>query len=312
MEWHERIGRRLKLRDLHTLEAVVRLGSMAKAAASLAITQSAISKSVAEMELTLGVPLLERSARGVEPTVYGRALLKRGLAVFDELRQGLKEIEFLADPAAGELRIGTTEPMAAIAAAVIDRLAPRFPRAVFHVRDADTGTLIGLLRDRAIELAITRMAEPVTEDDLHRDILFHDPLVVMAGKENPWVGRRNLKLAQLMDERWIMPPPDTFLRPFIVEAFRACGLELPRATVVTASAVMRDMLLPTGRFLTIHPRAKLRIPRRHLELRELNVALPTTRRPIGLMMLMRRQPSPLAKHFVEAARAVTKPLANAA
>jgi DNA-binding transcriptional LysR family regulator len=215
MDKGERIGRRLKLRDLHTLQAVAEAGSMAKAAAGLAVTQSAISKSIAEMEHTLGVPLLDRTSRGVEPTSYGRILLKRGVAIFDELRQGIKEIEFLADPAAGEVRIGTTEPMAAIASAVIDRLSRQYPRLVFHVVAADTMMLFRHLRDRDIELAITRMVRPAAEEDLDAEILFRDPLVVVAGRDGPRPRRRNVRLADLMDERWILGPPDSFLRPFM-------------------------------------------------------------------------------------------------
>src|SRR5919109_3384428 len=106
MQWSERIGKRLKLRDLHILLAVVQWGSMAKAAAELAVSQPAVSKAIADMEHTVGLRLLDRTRHGIEPTVYGRALIKRGLAVFDELRQGVKELEFLADPTAGGLPSG--------------------------------------------------------------------------------------------------------------------------------------------------------------------------------------------------------------
>jgi len=86
MQWDARIGRKIKLRDLHILLAVVQAGSMAKADTRLAVSQPAVSKAISEMEHALGVPLLDRGSRGVEPTRYGRALIKRSLAVFDELR----------------------------------------------------------------------------------------------------------------------------------------------------------------------------------------------------------------------------------
>src|ERR1041384_4766969 len=107
--WDDRIGRRLRLRDLHILMSVARCGGMGKAAAELAISQPAISKAIADIEHTLGVRLLDRTTQGVEPTLYGRALLRWGATVFDDLRQGVKEIEFLADPTAGEVRIGRSE-----------------------------------------------------------------------------------------------------------------------------------------------------------------------------------------------------------
>src|SRR5947209_8314987 len=121
----QRLGRRLKLRHLEILLAVAEAGSMAKAAARLAISQPAISRAIADAEATLGVPLLDRGPHGVEPTQYGRTLLKRGLAAFDEIAQGVKEIEFLADPTAGELWIGSTSGLSEGGVlGVISRLSP--------------------------------------------------------------------------------------------------------------------------------------------------------------------------------------------
>ena len=104
MKWDERIGRRLKLHDLHVFIAVAELGSMRKAADRLAISQPSVSKAIADIEHILSVRLLERNARGVEVTPYGRALQRRAMGAFDELRQGVKDIEVLADPALGEIR----------------------------------------------------------------------------------------------------------------------------------------------------------------------------------------------------------------
>src|SRR5215510_16321018 len=141
MHLSDRIGRRLKLQDLHILMTVVQAGSMGKAADRLNTVQPSVSRSIAELEHALGVRLLERHRQGIEPTEYGRALLDCGVAVFDELRQGVKKIEFLADPAAGEVRIGSVAALAAsVVSAVIDRLSRRFPRIVFHVVTAETET----------------------------------------------------------------------------------------------------------------------------------------------------------------------------
>src|SRR4029079_18160570 len=101
VHWESRIGRRLKLRDLHILFAVVHWGSMARAARYLTMSQPAVSKLIADLEDVLRVRLLDRSPRGIEPTLYAHALLKRGYVAFDELKQGIRDIEFLADPTAG-------------------------------------------------------------------------------------------------------------------------------------------------------------------------------------------------------------------
>src|SRR5215468_3242924 len=103
-----RLGYRLKLRDLQMLLAIAQNGSMGKAAAALGVSQPAVSKAISDLEYALGVRLLDRNPRGVEPTVYARALLDRGVVVFDELKQAVRHIEFLANPAEGELRVGST------------------------------------------------------------------------------------------------------------------------------------------------------------------------------------------------------------
>src|SRR6266446_5630131 len=156
MQWHDRIGRRLKLRDLHILLAVVQRGSMAKAAAELAISQPAVSKAVADMEHTLGLRLLERSRNGIETTIYGRALVRRGYAIFDELKQGVDELAFLSDTTVGELRIGSKESMAAgLLPAVIERFSRRYPRVHLNVAQALFTTMhYRELRERSIDLLL--------------------------------------------------------------------------------------------------------------------------------------------------------------
>src|SRR5947199_3030909 len=105
IDWESQIGRRLRLRDLHVFFTVVQRGSMAKAAAQLGVSQPAVSEVIADLEHALGVRLLDRSSQGVEPTMYGRALLKRGTVAFDELKQSVKDIEYLADPTTGEIKV---------------------------------------------------------------------------------------------------------------------------------------------------------------------------------------------------------------
>src|SRR5262245_7258441 len=119
----DRVSHRLKLRDLRLLDSVVRTKSMARAAAQLNLTQPAASNAVSELEHVLVVRLLERSRRGLEPPRPGRALRARGGAIVDELREGVSESEFLADPQAGEVRIAASEPITAgLLPIIIDRL----------------------------------------------------------------------------------------------------------------------------------------------------------------------------------------------
>src|SRR5262249_42336101 len=183
MQLSDRIGRRMKLQDLHVLMTVMQAGSMGKAAQSLNITQPAISRSIAELENALGVRLFERHRRGIDVTEYGRALLDCGVAVFDDLRKGVKNIEFLADPTTGEVRIGNTLPNSAsrFIAGVIDRLSRRHPRMAFHVVPGTQDTLRRELNARSVDLVITRGGSPFKDEQFDFDILYDDPYVVVAG-----------------------------------------------------------------------------------------------------------------------------------
>src|SRR6266850_1373572 len=180
MEWHDRIGRRLTLRNLHTLVTVARRGSMAKGAAELALTQPAVSKMVADMEHTFGVRLLDRKPQGVEPTLYGQALLKWGDAVFEDLRHAVREIQSLADPDAGEIRIGGNSPMLeGLLPAAIDRLSRQYPRIVFHL----TQVIVAAqsfedLRARKFDLIVGRIPQRFAQEDLSVEVLFEEPMCV--------------------------------------------------------------------------------------------------------------------------------------
>src|SRR5262245_47654095 len=222
----DRIERRLKLHDVRVLMSVVQAGSMHKAAERLATSQPAVSRAIADLEHALGVRLLDRSPTGVRPTRYGEAMLKRGLAVFDELRQGVKDIEFLSDPTSGQLRVGCSEYAAGgPVLAVIDRLTRRHPRMAFDVVTGPVLTLYRELSERRIELVITRLVEFADRENMLVENLFDDEIVAVAAAQNPWTRRRRIELAELVNEPWTLPPPDTGIGEFAADAFRAHGLK---------------------------------------------------------------------------------------
>jgi DNA-binding transcriptional LysR family regulator len=308
----ERIERRLKLHDVRVLISVVQAGSMHKAAQLLATSQPAVSRAIADLEHALGVRLLDRNPSGVEPTQYGHALIRCGLAVFDELRQGIKDLEFLTDPNSGELRIGCSEYAAGgPVLAAIDRLSRRHPRIVFDVVTGPILTLYRELTERKIELVITRTVEFAHQNSLLVEDLFDDDIVAVAATQNPLTRRRRIELAELVNEPWTLPSHDTGIGAFARKAFRAQGLEPPRTTVITYSMHMRDKLMATGRYLTMLSSYTLALPGRHPWLKALPVKLHDARGTIAITTLKGRTLSPLADLFIKTTRAVVKPLAKA-
>src|SRR5882724_7498472 len=214
LDWDSRIGKRVRLRDLHILFAVAQHGSMGKAGLHLGMTQSAVSQAIAALEHAIEAPLLDRTTRGVELTVYGAALMQRAQAAFDELRSGIKDIESLADPATGEVRIACTESIAAgILPSAIERFAARHPRVQLHVFQTTTHVMgFAALHERKADIVITLLPKPFEADlseHLLAEVLFHDRICLAASKDNPWARRRKIKLTELAGVPFIAPSPDT-------------------------------------------------------------------------------------------------------
>jgi DNA-binding transcriptional LysR family regulator len=313
MDCEDRVLRRLKLSDLRLLQAVATWGSMTRAATKLNISQPAVSKAIKSLEQTLGVRLLDRTPQGIEPTIYGRALLKSGAAVFDELLQSVRQIEFLADPGAGQLHIGCTEAGAAgFVPTVIARLSRRHPRVLFRVTTGDAATFIERhLPQRDIDLAVGALPDTAdSHDDIDSEVLFEERYVVMAGASSRWARKRNVALSHLVNEPWVLPPADTTMGMHIARAFRAQGIEPPHSRVMSFSVPLCHSLLASGGFLTIFPVNMTRLAR-HLRLRPLDIRLDGLSRAIVIMTLRSRTLSPLAYLFISCARDMAKGLGGA-
>ena len=289
--------------------AVVQAGSMNKAAAVLNMTQPAVSRSIAELERTVGVSLLDRNARGVEPTAYGRALLNGGTVVFDDLRQALRNIEFLADPTAGEVRIGCSSILAtSFVSAVIEQISRRYPKIVFHFIIVPLELLPRELSERNVDVVIAQRLGPIADERLDFEFVFDASFVVAAGAQNPWIRRRRIGLAELVNESWTLPPRTSVLGSTAMEAFRASGLDYPRTTVFVVPTEVRINLLMRGNYLTILADFALRFPARRSEIKVLPVELPLDRVQVGIVTLKNRTLSPLVRLFIDAAHEVAKPL----
>jgi DNA-binding transcriptional LysR family regulator len=282
---------------------------MSKAAKQLCVSNPVVTKAVADLEHAMGVRLLDRTPRGVEVTIYGRALLDRGLVAFDELRQAVKQIELLANPAAGELRIGSPIAIAAgFVSAVIERLSVQYPQVVFQLFALGADSANHLLDERKVDLVVNRVFGPNVSDSMHVEVLYDEPFVVAAGAQTPWARRRRLTLDELVNERWTLPPPDTLFGAAVTEAFNASGLTVPKTVVVTPAIPVRQALLATGGFLTIIPRSALTFPAKNPNVAILPVKLPLRSIPIGAITLKNRTPNPLVQLFINCAREVVRGL----
>ena len=310
VDWDGHIGRRLRLRDLRVFLIVMQSGSLAKAAAQLRVTQPAVSQVIAELEHNIGAKLFDRGRRGVEPTVYAHALLSRSRAAFDELRQGLRDIEFLADAETGEVRIGaTTGTTGVLLPPLLHRFSQRYPRVVVHIDEVPMPAIdVSGVRDRKLDLFLGHLPPlaGTAMADLSIEYLFHDQLVIAAGRRNRWARRSKIDLAELVDEPWILPPAEWWNYRGLAEAFIERGLSPPKPNLVALSTPLRTYMLAHGPHLTsLASSTVLLNPYRQL-LKVLPVDLPVRPWPVAVLRLANRTLSPVVDRFVECAREVAR------
>jgi DNA-binding transcriptional LysR family regulator len=302
MSWTDRIGSRLKPRDLHIFLTVAEAGSMTKAAEQLAVSPPVVSKAISGVEDTLGVRLLDRLPGGVELTPHGRALARRGRAVFDELRQATAEMAFLSEPGFGTVRIACSEALAAgLIAEAIDHVARRYPRASFDVQQGPAATILRTLHERRADLVVARIAS--TDPEITLEPLLHDRLRVVCGAGSSWAARRRrLSLADLADAPWILSSTEFASDGPVRQAFAAIGQPTPAARVVTGSLALRYRLLRSGDFVSLMPEAALRLGAVPPHVQVLPVEMPPWAVPTAMATLKGRTLPPLAVLVIEKLR----------
>jgi len=316
IDWESQIGRRLKLRDLHVFSTVVQRGSMAKAAQHLGVSQPSVSEVIANLEHALGVRLLDRGAQGIEPTIYGGALLKRSVVVFDELKQSIRDIEFLSDATTGEVRIACAQALEyTLLPEIILRFSEQYPRVQVYADLSSNLREFSGLHERKYDCILQRVPtsflQQATADDLNWELLLDETVVVAAGVNSPWARRRKIDLAELIDEPWILGAPDTWHHAMAAEIFRAQGLSVPKPRITTVSIPFRAHLLAAGPYLSMFLGSVVRrMTADHYAVRVLPVDLPASSFSAQIVTLKNRTLSPVVERFLVCVREVAASFAG--
>ena len=306
MKLDDRLARRAKLREMRILLAAVRCGSLAKAAENLGLSQPAISKAIAGLEDTFGGALLDRSHFGVQPTMQGKILLQRAINIFDELRLAGEELEQLADPTRGTVRVACAHAVSAgFLPRVLDALNRAHPGIRYSVLEAERAQIFRALRDRAVDLVV---ALPLVEEagsDLAFDSLYEERLFVVAGASHPLSNRRRrIAPSELASQDWILPTVDTAPGQRVETFFRDMKIPVPPAAVSSTSIHVACALLDTGRFVSMLPGSLLAFAPVRSSLRVLPTGVPETSGPMGIITVKHRSLTPVAKLFIDHARKI--------
>jgi DNA-binding transcriptional LysR family regulator len=302
MDWSDRIGRRIKFRDLHILMSVADTGSMAKAAAKLRISHPAVSKAISEIEGTLGVRLFDRGSQGAELTAYGEVLLRCGINVFDEMRQGLRSLEHLSDPNSGEVRLGCTDIILhSLVPAIVQRFSKSHPGVQLDVKLTNPGEhQIQELRERKIDLLITRAIGK--QDDFHSEVLFDEPFVFVVGARSELGRKHRISLKDIIEGNWVLPPYDSAPGALVAEVFRANDFSPPKPLVKTIAIQLTVSLIASGEFVGILPMSVAALSAHQAALRVLPSKSAGPRISAEIVFLKNRTISAPVESFIKSVR----------
>ena len=309
MDWTDRVGRRLSPRDLHVFIAVVEEKSMLLAAEKLAISRPVVSKAIAGLEHILGVKLFDRTPRGVTPTKSGDALYRRAIAVFDELKKSVQEIETIVDPSAGELTLGSIDTlMAGFTSAAISGFCDQYPNARITSLVGNIAILLDALVKRQCELALLREPPSGLPHIFAKNDLFHEHMSIVVGKRNPLAKKRKLELKELTGEKWILAPAATEIGSPLSQAFSQIDLPAPQPAVVSQSHWLRLVMLTNQNYVTMFPNSSLMFGTAIEDVKVLPISVPRWEQPIVVAWLKDRSLTPIAQNFISSLRAVAAAL----
>jgi DNA-binding transcriptional LysR family regulator len=290
----------VNLRQLQTLLVIADCRSISRAAERLHVSQPAVTKSLRELERSLGVSLFERSARGLSPTRYGDSLIRHAKSISAELRHAGEELAALRGAATGRVSIGTAPIGAAkiVPQAVADLLHSQ-PGLVVNVVEGTHNTLLPAVAVGELDLFFGPLGDDGPGEGLIEEVLFYDRLHIVARRHHPLAKRRTLKLADLVDQDWVLPPTTVRPRRQLENAFRREGLEPPAKGVETASPlILRTLLLESDR-ISVIARQALVVEVELGLIKLLPVDLGATIRPIGIVMRAGASPSPATGMLID-------------
>ena len=297
-----RLEARLKLKQLRLLVRAGEQHNILRAAQLLNMAQPAATKIIRDLESALGVSLFDRSSRGVTPTLYGEVIIKHSKLILAQLRHASEEIMSIKEGTTGKVTVGT---LLAAAPTLLPRsilkLKQERPNISFNVVEGTNDMLMPMLRVGDLDLVLGRLPEYREREGLAQEVLYYEPVSIVARRDHPLAARETLTLAELVNEEWILPPPQTSLRRQFDAGFRKAGLEPPVRAVESISILSNHTLLLESDMIGVMP---YQVVEAQHGLVRLPINFKIAAGPVGITLRNNAELTPAAASFVDILRKV--------
>ena len=295
----------MRLSLLNAFIAVAEAGGVRPAARKLGISQPALSKTVQLLEQDLGVALFVRGARGVTLSEAGKAFLPRARALSAEERRARDELAQLRGATDGCLSIGVA-PSAAMGLAprAIVALRKRWPKAVLRVIDVLYPTVLSMLREGEIDIALGPRIGPRPEpgSNILMQPLLLNQVCIVVRRDHPLAHATTL--AELADAEWLRSGPKGGPSTVIEEAFKAAGLDPPRALVQCESFLALPDIVANSELVAIAPSQLLEQHAARANVVQVHVRESLQPTEVSLLTRAGEPLAPIARDMVEIVRSL--------
>jgi DNA-binding transcriptional LysR family regulator len=298
LEWYIRAN--LKPRHLHLLVALDDFRNIGKVAASLNVTQPAVSKSLAELEKGLGIRLFERTARGVHPTIYGECLIRHARTVLANLIQARDELSGLMSGASGSVRIGAlSTALHAFLPQSLALMKERSPNSRVLVREGAMEALLPDIWSGKLDIIVGRLTGNQPTSGLEERLLSEDTVTLISGVHHPLTAQKRLGWPDLKNFPWVLPPVGTLLRGPLERAFEHHDIPMPVNSVETLSVPLLCSYLQITNAIAFLGKTVSKHYQDIGLLTILPLELPKLLRPIGMFWSQQRSLSPSVKLMIK-------------
>ncbi|WP_108500920.1 LysR family transcriptional regulator [Paracoccus indicus] len=300
------IERRITYGHLRTLTTVDQAGSFALASGLTGLSEPALHRSARDLEQLLGLLLLTRQGRTVQPTLAATVLLRFARLAFAELRAGLDELAALREEGAGQVTIGTL-PMAQsiLVPRALSRFSRTYPTARIGIVEGPYSDLLAGLRSGQVDLLIGALRDPAPAKDIMQEALFTDDPVIVGRTGHPLATSEDLDFTRLLDFPWIVATAAAPARHLWEAMFAEKGLAAPSRHIETNSLVISRGMMLEDDWLTLMSRDQFVFERRAELLVEIGRATETPHRKLGLTVRTDWRPTQLQSAFVDMFRGIT-------
>lgn len=280
-----RLAGRLRFRHLQLLLALQRGGSLRAAAQTMNLTQPALSKALGEIESAFGVPLFDRSARGLTPTARGQVALEGAALLLAQL--GHVQQEVVSAAPAVVLRVGAPPFVAhGYLPPVLARLTRGTPAVHVALLEERVPLLLRALAAGDVDALVTSYPAQMPEDlgaRLEYEKLFDAAFEVIAPPGHPLAKQRKVTWAMLAREAWVMPARSSMVRRVLEECFLRAGQPVPVPVVESTSPVTNIEIVACGIGVSVAPATAVRTALEQKRIARLNVSPPIPPGPVALM-----------------------------